>query len=190
MYSAFGNVNRVFATNVFRYSYQSMTRPSTIYDYNLDTKEQKLIKQQEVMGGYDPSRYGSKRIFAKAQDGTAIPISLVYKKGVPFDGTAPLHLYGYGAYGSSAQPTFSSSRLSYLDRGVIYAIAHVRGGADMGREWYDNGKLMNKKNTFTDFIACAEFLIADKYSSKEKLTMSGGSADSSDSARIIAKERR
>ncbi|MBI1806154.1 MAG: S9 family peptidase [Ignavibacteria bacterium] len=176
VYSAFGNINRVFDTNVFRFSYQSLTRPASIFDYDLDTKERKLIKQQEVLGGYDPSQYQSERMFAKAEDGTDIPISLVYKKGVKLDGTAPLHLNGYGAYGSSSQPTFSSSRLSYLDRGVIYGIAHVRGGGDMGREWYDNGKLLKKKNTFTDFIACAEHLIKEKYTSKEKLTISGGSA--------------
>ncbi len=176
VYSAFPSVNRVFDTHIFRYSYQSLTRPPSIYEYDADTKEQKLIKQQEVLGGYDPSRYQSERIFARADDGTEIPISLVYKKGVKLDGTAPLHLYGYGAYGAPTEPTFSSPRLSYLDRGVIYAIAHVRGGGDMGREWYDNGKLLKKKNTFTDFIACAEYLISQKYTSKEKLTISGGSA--------------
>jgi oligopeptidase B len=176
VYTAFANVNRVYDTNIFRFSYQSLTRPSSIFDYNLDTKEKKLIKQQEVVGGYDPSQYQSERIFAKAEDGMDIPISLVYKKGVKLDGSAPLHLYGYGAYGSSSQPTFSSSRLSYLNRGLIFAIAHVRGGGDMGREWYDDGKLMRKKNTFTDFIACAEHLIKQKYTSKEKLTISGGSA--------------
>lgn len=176
VYSAFANVNRVFDTHLFRYSYQSLTRPSTIFDINLDTRKQKLVKQQEVLGGYDPMQYQSERIFAKADDGTEIPISLVYKKGVKLDGTAPLHLYGYGAYGVSTEPTFSSTRLSYLNRGVIFAIAHVRGGGDMGREWYDNGKLLKKKNTFTDFIACAEHLIGEKYTSKEKLTISGGSA--------------
>ncbi|MBI1803610.1 MAG: S9 family peptidase [Ignavibacteriae bacterium] len=176
VYTVFPNVNRVFATNIFRYSYQSLTRPASIFDYNLDTKEQKLVKQQEVLGGYDPSQYRSERIFAKAEDGADIPISLVYKKGVPMDGTAPLHLTGYGAYGSSSQPTFSSTRLSYLDRGVIYAIAHVRGGGDMGREWYDNGKLLHKKNTFTDFIACAEHLLDKEYTGKDRLTISGGSA--------------
>jgi len=176
VYTAFGNINRVFATKVFRYSYQSMTRPPSILDYDIPSKKQTLVKQQEVLGGYDPAQYESKRVFAKAPDGVDVPISLVYKKGVKFDGTAPLHLNGYGAYGSSSQPTFSSSRLSYLDRGVIYAIAHVRGGGDMGRDWYDDGKLMKKKNTFTDFIACAEYLCNTKYTSKEKLTISGGSA--------------
>ncbi len=176
VYTAFGNVNRVFNTNVFRYSYQSLVTPASIYDYNLDTKERVLVKQQEVLGGYDASQYQSERIFAKAEDGTMVPISLVYKKGVKFDGTAPLHLTGYGSYGSSTQPTFSTARLSYLDRGVVVALGHIRGGGDMGREWYDNGKLLKKKNTFTDFIACAEHLINNKYTNKDKLTISGGSA--------------
>jgi oligopeptidase B len=176
VYTVSPNVNRVWETNIFRYSYQSLTTPPTIYDYNLDSKEQHLIKRQEVLGGYDPSQYRSERIYAKAEDGTEIPISLVYKKGVKQDGTAPLHLTGYGAYGVPNQPTFSPFRLSYLDRGVIYAIAHVRGGGDVGREWYDNGKLLKKKNTFTDFIACAEHLIKEKYTNKDRLTISGGSA--------------
>ncbi len=176
VYTAYANVNRVFDTNIFRFSYQSLTQPASIFDYNLETKERKLIKQQEVLGGYDPSQYHSERIFAKADDGMEVPISLVYKKGVIKDGTVPLHLTGYGAYGSPTQPTFSSSRVSYLNRGMIVALAHVRGGGDMGREWYDDGKLLNKKNTFTDFIACAEHLIKQKYTSKEKLTISGGSA--------------
>ena len=176
VYTAYANVNKVFDTNIFRFSYQSLTQPASIFDYNLETKERKLIKQQEVLGGYNPSQYQSERIFAKADDGTEVPISLVYKKGVNKDGTAPLHLTGYGAYGSPTQPTFSSSRVSYLDRGMTVALAHVRGGGDMGREWYDDGKLLNKKNTFTDFIACAEHLIKQKYTSKEKLTISGGSA--------------
>jgi oligopeptidase B len=176
VYTAFANVNRVFDTNIFRFSYQSLTTPSSIYDYNLDTKERKLIKQQEVLGGYDPAQYQSERIYAKAPDGVDVPISLVYKKGVKKGATTPLHLTGYGSYGSPSQPTFSSNRLSYLNRGVIVAIAHVRGGGDLGREWYDNGKLLKKKNTFTDFTACAEHLINEKYTSKEMLTISGGSA--------------
>jgi len=176
VYTAFANINKIYNTNVFRFSYQSLVAPSSIYDYNLDTKEEKLIKQQEVLGGYDPAQYKSERIFARAADGAEVPISLVYKKDVKLDGTAPLHLTGYGSYGSSSQPTFSSSRLSYLNRGVIFAIAHVRGGGDMGREWYDDGKLLKKKNTFTDFISCAEYLIKEEYTSREKLTISGGSA--------------
>jgi len=176
VYTAYANVNKVFNTKIFRFSYQSLVQPASIFDYDLNTKERKLIKQQEVLGGYDPTQYQSKRIFAKAEDGTEVPISLVYKKGVKFDGNTPLHMTGYGAYGSPTQPTFSSSRLSYLDRGVIVALAHVRGGGDMGREWYDDGKLLKKKNTFTDFIACAEHLVKEKYTSKDKLTISGGSA--------------
>lgn len=176
VYTATANVNRVFATNIFRYSYQSLVTPLSIFDYNLDTHEQKLVKRQEVLGGYDPSLYQSERIYARAGDGAQVPISLVYRKGVKLDGSAPLHLTGYGAYGSPSQPTFVSTRLSYLDRGVIFAIAHVRGGGDMGREWYEDGKLLHKKNTFTDFIACAEYLINRHYTSREKLTTSGGSA--------------
>jgi oligopeptidase B len=176
VYTAYPNINRVYDTKIFRFSYQSLTTPSSIYDYNLDTKEEKLIKQQEVLGGYDPLQYKSERIYAKAPDGVEVPISLVYKKGVKLDGTSPLHMTGYGSYGSPSQPTFSSSRLSYLNRGVIFAIAHVRGGGDMGKDWYEDGKLLNKKNTFTDFIACAEYLIKEDYTSKEKLTISGGSA--------------
>ncbi|MDI6767692.1 MAG: S9 family peptidase [Bacteroidota bacterium] len=176
VYTAYANMNKVFDTKVFRFSYQSLIQPPSIFDYDLEDRERKLIKQQDVLGGYDPTQYQSERIFAKAQDGTEIPISLVYKKGVKFDGSAPLHMSGYGAYGSPTQPTFSSVRLSYLDRGVIVALAHIRGGGDMGREWYDDGKLLNKKNTFTDFIACAEHLVKENYTSRDKLTISGGSA--------------
>ena len=176
VYTAYATMNAVYNTNVFRFNYQSLTRPSTIFDYDLDTKERKLIKQQEVLGGYDPAEYNSERIYAKAPDGVEVPISLVYKKGIQINSSTPLHMSGYGAYGSPSQPTFSSNRLSYLNRGMIVAIAHVRGGGDLGKEWYDNGKLLKKKNTFTDFIACAEHLIAKGYTSKEKLTISGGSA--------------
>jgi oligopeptidase B len=176
VYTAGGIDNAEYRTNVFRYRYQSLTRPPSVFDYNMDTHDQTLIKQQEVLGGYDPAQYESERIFAKAPDGVEVPISLVYRRGTPKDGTAPLHLTGYGAYGISSEPTFSSGRLSYLDRGVMFAIAHVRGGGDMGREWYNDGKLLHKKNTFTDFIACAEHLIDQKYTSTEKLTISGASA--------------
>jgi oligopeptidase B len=176
VYTAYPSVNRVFDTKIFRYSYQSLTTPASIYDYGIERKEAKLLKQQEVVGGYDPTQYKSERVYAKAPDGVEVPISLVYKKGVKLDGTAPLHMTGYGSYGSPSQPTFSSSRLSYLNRGIIFAIAHVRGGGDMGKEWYEDGKLLKKKNTFTDFISCAEYLIKEEYTSKEKLTISGGSA--------------
>lgn len=176
VYAAFANVNHVFETNIFRFSYQSLTRAPSIYDYNLDSISRTLVKQQEVLGGYDPANYQSERIFAKASDGSEIPISLVYKKGFTRNGSAPLHMTGYGSYGSPSEPTFSSTRLSLLNRGIVFAIAHIRGGGDMGREWYDNGKLLKKKNTFTDFIACAEHLIKEKYTSKDSLTISGGSA--------------
>ncbi|HZY10057.1 MAG TPA: S9 family peptidase [Bacteroidota bacterium] len=176
VYSAFGNVNRVFDSNVFRFSYQSFITPSSIYDYNMETRKRELMKQTEVLGGYDPSLYRSERIYAKASDGKEIPISMVYKKGMKRDGSASLHLTGYGSYGSSSSVGFSSNRLSLLNRGVTFAIAHIRGGGDMGRSWYDDGKLLRKKNTFTDFIACAEHLVSEKYTSPQHLTIEGGSA--------------
>lgn len=176
VYSADPDMNKVYDTNVLRLRYQSLTRPLTIYDYDMKGRQMKLIKQQEVPGGFDSSAYQSERIFATAPDGKSVPISLVYKKGVKLDGTAPLHMTGYGAYGMSSDPIFSTTRLSLLDRGVIYAIAHVRGGSEMGRAWYDDGKLLKKKNTFTDFIACAGHLIKNDYTGSQKLTISGGSA--------------
>jgi len=176
VYTVVGQVNRVFDTSLFRFTYQSLTRPPATYDYDMVTRKKELVKEQEVPGGYYPSLYQAERLFAKAPDGASIPISLVYKKGVKRDGTTPLHLTGYGAYGASREPAFSTARLSYLDRGVIFAIAHVRGGADMGREWYEDGKLLKKKNSFTDFIACAEHLIASQYTCSRGLTISGGSA--------------
>lgn len=168
--------NPDFNTSLLRFNYSSLIVPRSVFDYNMDTKIRELKKQYEVLGGYDPSLYQSERIFAKADDGTSIPISLVYKKGMVKNGKNPLFLYGYGAYGSSSEPYFSSNRLSLLDRGFIYAIAHVRGGGEMGRYWYEDGKLLHKRNTFTDFIACAKHLIAEKYTSREKLVMAGGSA--------------
>jgi oligopeptidase B len=142
----------------------------------MSTKEKKLMKQQEVLGGYDPKEYITERLTATAKDGTKVPISLVYKKGFEKNGSAPLLLYAYGSYGSSTDATFSSSRLSLLNRGFVYAIAHIRGGADLGRQWYLDGKLMKKKNTFTDFIDCGEFLVKEKYTGKEHLYAQGGSA--------------
>jgi len=176
VYSAFPSTNRIFNTNIFRFNYQSLVTPSSIYDYNLDSRERTLMKQTEVVGGYDPSKYQSERIYATAKDGKLVPISVVYKKGFVKDGKAPLHLSGYGSYGSSISTTFSSNRLSLLDRGLVVALAHVRGGGDMGKEWHDDGKMLNKKNTFTDFIACAEHLVAEKYTSPDRLTIEGGSA--------------
>ncbi len=170
------DVNLEFDTKVLRLNYQSMTTPPTIYDYNMETQERTLLKQQEVLGGFDASNYRTERLFATARDGAKIPISIVYPKDYVKDGTQPLLLYGYGSYGSSMEPYFSSARLSLLDRGFAYAIAHIRGGEEMGRQWYEDGKLMKKKNTFTDFIDSGEFLVAEKFTSPEHLFAQGGSA--------------
>ncbi len=168
--------NPDFNTNLLRFNYTSLVVPKSVFDYNMDTQIRELKKQDEILGGYDPSLYQSERVFAKTVDGTLVPISLIYKKGMNKNGKNPLLLYGYGAYGISSEPYFSSNRLSLLDRGFIYAIAHIRGGGEMGRYWYDQGKLLNKKNTFTDFISCAEHLIAEKYTSENKLVIQGVSA--------------
>ncbi|MCH8027307.1 MAG: S9 family peptidase [candidate division Zixibacteria bacterium] len=167
--------NPEFESDKLRYMYYSMVTPKTIFDYNMNTKDRELKKEYEVIG-YDKSLYETKRIFAEAKDGTQIPISIVYKKDFRQDGTRPLYLYGYGSYGASMEPSFSSNRISYLDRGFAYAIAHIRGGSEMGRYWYDEGKLLNKKNTFTDFIACAEHLIKENYTTNNRLVIRGGSA--------------
>ncbi len=168
--------NPDFNTEILRYGYSSMTTPASTYDYNMKTKERKLMKQQEVVGGHNPEEYTSERLYAKATDGTMVPISLVYKKGTKLDGSSPCLLYAYGSYGATMDAGFSSTRLTLLNRGFIYAIAHIRGGQEMGRYWYDDGKLLKKKNTFTDFIDCADHLIAQHYTSKEKLFAMGGSA--------------
>ena len=168
--------NREFDTSVVRFNYQSMVTPLSVYDYDMNTHQRKLLKQQEVPGGYDPSRYEAKRIWAVARDGAKVPISLVYKKGVPFDGTAPMLLYGYGSYGISLAPTFSSNRLALLDRGVVYAVAYIRGGGELGEEWRDAGRMMSKLNTFYDFIDSAEYLVKNKYTSSDRLVIQGRSA--------------
>jgi len=168
--------NAEFDTKLFRFGYQSFTTPPSVFDYDMATKERKLLKRTEVLGGYDPDRYQSERRYATAQDGTKIPISLVYRKGFVADGKAPLWLNGYGSYGAPSFATFNSNRFSLLDRGFVFAIAHIRGGGEMGKSWHDAGKMMSKKNTFTDFIAAAEQLIADKYTSKDRLVIEGGSA--------------
>lgn len=175
-YTAYSSINPEMDTKVLRYSYTSLTTPSSTYDYNMETKEKELKKQQEVIGGYDPKEYVTERLFAKATDGTQVPISLVYKKGFEKNGQKPLLLYGYGSYGNSMEATFNSNRISLLDRGFCYAIAHIRGGQEMGRHWYEDGKMFSKKNTFTDFIDCAEYLVQQKYTSKEHLYALGGSA--------------
>lgn len=175
-YAAGVGSNPEFDTDVLRYGYSSLTTPASTYDFNMTSKDRKLMKQQEIVGGHDPSQYNSERLYAKATDGTMVPISLVYKKGTALDGSAPTLLYAYGSYGATMDAGFSSARLSLLNRGFVYAIAHIRGGQEMGRHWYEDGKLLKKKNTFTDFIDCAEHLIANNYTSKEKLFAMGGSA--------------
>ena len=176
VYSVTPSNNREFETGTFRYNYQSLTIPSSIYDYDLKSRQSKLLKRTEVLGGYDPDRYQAERRYATASDGTKIPISLVYRKGIEKSGKNPALLYAYGSYGAPIFPTFNSNRVSLLDRGFVYAIAHIRGGGEMGKKWHDQGRMMNKKNTFTDFIACAEALIADRYTSKDRLVIEGGSA--------------
>ncbi|HRQ51298.1 MAG TPA: S9 family peptidase [Agriterribacter sp.] len=175
-YSAATGTNPEFNTNVLRYTYTSLVTPNTTYDYNMSTREKKLMKQQEVPGGYDMDAYTSERLNATARDGAMVPVSLVYKKGLVKDGKAPLLLYGYGSYGNSMNPAFNSNRLSLLNRGFVFAIAHSRGGEEMGRQWYEDGKMMKKKNTFTDFIDCGTFLIKEKFTSGAHLYAQGGSA--------------
>ncbi|HJP94441.1 MAG TPA: S9 family peptidase [Pyrinomonadaceae bacterium] len=176
VYSVFLSANHDFNTNVVRYSYNSLVTPDSVFDYDMNTGKSVLLKQTEVPGGFDRMNYKSERVFATASDGTKIPMSMVYRKGVKLDGSAPMLLYGYGSYGASIPPTFSSTRLSLLDRGVIYVIAHIRGGGELGEEWRQAGRMMNKMNTFTDFIACAESLIKMKYTSKDRLVIQGASA--------------
>src|SRR5690606_38872388 len=175
-FTVYSSTNAEYNTDVVRYGYTSMVTPSSTFDYNMKTEEKTLLKQQEVLGGYNPEEYVTERTFATATDGTQVPISLVYKKGTKKDGSAPLFLYAYGSYGASMDPTFSSIRLSLLNRGFIYAIAHIRGGEEMGRQWYEDGKMLKKVNTFTDFIDCGKYLIDNKYTSKGHLYAEGGSA--------------
>jgi oligopeptidase B len=175
-YAANVSTNEVFDTTVFRYAYQSLVTPGSVYDYDLESRKQTLLKRTEVLK-FDPANYKSERIFATASDGAKIPVAVVYRKGVDVhSGKNPLLLYAYGSYGSSTDARFSSNRLALLDRGVIYAIASIRGGGEMGKEWHEAGRMMTKKNTFTDFIAAAEHLIKQKYTSKDKLVINGGSA--------------
>lgn len=175
-YTVYGSTNLDFDTETLRYGYTSLTTPTSTYDYNMRTKEKVLLKQQEVMGGYNAANYQTERLWATATDGTEVPMSIVYKKGIKKDGNNPTLLYAYGSYGSSTDPTFSITRLSLLDRGFVYAIAHIRGGQEMGRQWYEDGKMFKKKNTFTDYIDCAEYLIEQNYTSPENLFGMGGSA--------------
>ncbi len=175
-YTAYASTNPEFSTEWLRFGYSSLTTPSSTFDYNMSTREKVLKKQQEVIGGHLPDHYETDRVYANARDGEKIPISIVYKKGFKKDGTKPLLLYGYGSYGATIDPSFSSVRLSLLDRGFAFAIAHVRGGQLMGRQWYEDGKLLKKKNTFYDFVDCAKYLIDEKYSSREHIYAQGGSA--------------
>ena len=175
-YSASLGVNVEMNTEILRFSFESMRIPDSTFDYNMRTREKSLLKRQKVLGGFDSANYRTERLDATAKDGTKIPISLVYHKSVRRDGTAPLYLYGYGSYGSSMSAGFRASMLSLINRGFVYAIAHVRGGQEHGRQWYEDGKLMKKKNTFTDFIDCAEHLVKEQYADTHRLFAGGGSA--------------
>ena len=176
VYTADADDNVEFDTPWFRYSYESLTTPESTYDFNMVSKEQKLIKEEAVLGGFDRTNYQTERRFATARDGTQVPVSLVYRKGMEKNGQNPLLQYGYGSYGFSMEPWFDADVLSLLDRGFIYAIAHIRGGSEMGRDWYYNGRQLKKKNTFTDFIDVSKFLIEEGYTSAEHLYAQGGSA--------------
>ena len=175
-YTARTSVNPEFNTNILRISFTSMTTPRSTYDYDMQSKNMDLLKQQEVIGDFDADNYASERIMIPARDGVKVPVSMVYRKGTKKGADTPLLLYAYGSYGSSMDPYFSSVRLSLLDRGFIFAIAHIRGGQEMGRQWYEDGKMLNKKNTFTDFVDCGQYLVDNNYTSKEKLFAEGGSA--------------
>jgi oligopeptidase B len=168
--------NPEFVTTRYRFRYQSLVTPSSVYDWDMVGRELILLKRTEVLGGYDPARYRSERVHATAPDGTRIPVSLVVRADTPRDGTSPMLLSGYGAYGMPYPVTYSSNRLSLLDRGAGYAIAHVRGGGELGKRWHDGGRMLAKRNTFTDFIAAAEFLIASGYTASDRLVIEGGSA--------------
>ena len=176
VFSAWPSANPEFDTNILRFGYTSLVTPTAIYAYDMENKTRTLLKQQEVLGNYNPNDYETKRLWAKAEDGTNIPISVVYSKKLELNGKAPCLLYGYGAYETNIDPFFSSSRISLLERGFIFAIAHVRGGGELGRTWYEEGKILNKKNTFTDFISCANYLIENKWTSPKTLVARGGSA--------------
>ncbi|HXK02536.1 MAG TPA: S9 family peptidase [Verrucomicrobiae bacterium] len=176
VYSVFPSSTPDYESTTYRYSYQSFITPSSVFDYDVHTGKSTLLKQQEVLGGYDPKKYASERLWATARDGVKVPISIVYPKGFQRNGKGPLFLYGYGSYGIGTPATFSSNRVSLLDRGMAYAIAHIRGGDEMGEQWREDGMLMKKKNTFNDFIDCAEYLVQQKWTSSDRLVIEGGSA--------------
>ncbi|NIJ54088.1 S9 family peptidase [Dyadobacter arcticus] len=175
-YAAYPSANPEYDSKTLRYAYTSLTTPNSVYDYDMELKKKDLKKRQEVLGGYDSEQYVTERLYATSRDGVKVPISLVYKKGTVKSAETPMLLYAYGSYGYSMDAGFSSARLSLLDRGFIFAIAHIRGGQEMGRQWYEDGKMFKKKNTFFDFIDCAEFLIKEKYTSSAHLFAEGGSA--------------
>jgi oligopeptidase B len=175
-YAVFPNANEEFDSGTYRYAYNSFVTPNSVYDYDLDSRKQTLLKRTEVLGGYDPAKYKVERFFVTATDGAKIPVAMVYRKDLDAKKKNPLMLYAYGSYGSSTQDGFNSNRFSLVDRGVIYAIAHIRGGGEMGKEWHEQGRMMAKKNTFTDFIDVADHLVKEGYTSKDKLAISGGSA--------------
>ncbi len=176
IYAAFPGGTPEYTSKTYRLNYQSMVTPQSIYDCDLASGKQTLLKETEVLGGYAKAQYATERVWATARDGVKVPVSLVYRKGVKRDGTAPLFLYAYGSYGYGTPPTFSSTRLSLLDRGMVYAIAHIRGGNELGEAWHDDGMLLKKMNTFNDFIDAAEFLVKDKWTAKDRLVIEGGSA--------------
>jgi oligopeptidase B len=176
VYTAYASGTPEFSSKLLRYGYQSLVTPSSVYDYDMAAGTSTLLKRDEVLGGFDPARYASERLWATARDGAKVPISIVYPKGFVRDGKAPLWLYAYGSYGAGTSATFDSRRLSLLERGIPFAIAHIRGGDEMGEAWHDDGMLMKKKNTFLDFIDCAEFLVREKWTSPDRLLIEGGSA--------------
>lgn len=176
IYSVFPSGNTEFETRRLRYSYESFVTPPSVFDYDMESRQATLLKRQEVLGGYDATRYACERAEAPAPDGTRVPVSLVYRRDVALDGTAPICLWGYGSYGIPLNVGFSSNRVSLLDRGVVMACAHVRGGGDLGKAWHDQGRMLRKRNTFTDFIAAAEFLVARGYGARDRLVAEGGSA--------------
>ncbi|HEX7961268.1 MAG TPA: S9 family peptidase [Terriglobales bacterium] len=177
VYTASPQTNREYKTKFFRYAYQSLVTPASVFDYDVENHSSTLLKQTEVPGGYDPAKYGSERLWATARDGTKVPVSVVYRKDLKkADGSNPLYVYAYGSYGAILPVTFNSSRLSLLDRGVVMAYAHIRGGGDLGKPWHDAGRMMNKMNTFTDFIESTEYLVANKYGARDKIAIEGGSA--------------
>ncbi len=170
------SANPELDSEVLRYTYSSLATPTTVYDFNMRTGEKTLLKRDPVLGGFDPAAYQTEFLFAPSRDGRRIPVSLIYRKGLRRDGSAPLLQYAYGSYGLSMDPGFSSARFSLIDRGFVYAIAHIRGGQEMGRAWYDDGRLLHKKNSFTDFIDVTHFLVEERYAGKDKVFAMGGSA--------------